>query len=314
MKKAALKRTIVMGFGACIAFVGLLSVGKTDVQAATNNKTASTAIAWVKSKLGKGIDYDKLYGNQCVDLIKAYYVYLGQSQPFGNGADYAYNRLPSGWKRYKGAQPKKGDVLVYTGGYGGYGHVAIYETDYSTYHQNWNSHSYVERVTYKYNGNFGIKYWGVIRPDFKAEAVSGTAASKTSVAKYTGVKYYKGVWTYLKNDVPDYSFTGVAQSTTGNWVFVKNGRFNTSFTGVAKSTTGNWIFVKNGRFSTSFTGAAKSTAGNWVFVKKGRYTTNFTGIANVVNSNKKYYMVKGRWNNKYTGKYGNYNIKNGVVV
>lgn len=52
----------------------------------------------------------------------------------GNGGDYSSNALPAGWTRTAGGQPQKGDILVYKNK--GVGHVAIYESDYVTYHQN----------------------------------------------------------------------------------------------------------------------------------------------------------------------------------
>ncbi len=129
--------------------------------------TSTQSIDWVKSQVGKSIDYDGYYGAQCVDLILAYYNYLGVKTARGNGKDYATNELPLGWNRYENGIPQKGDILVYTNGE--YGHVGIYESDSSSYHQNFN-HNYVENITRKYN-SFNIQYWGVIRPDFKEEVV-----------------------------------------------------------------------------------------------------------------------------------------------
>ena len=130
--------------------------------ASTNGKTADDAINWVRSLEGQPV------GNgECVELIKAYYSYLGQTSPGGNGADYSWNQLPAGWHRLQNAQPQKGDILVYSGnGENPYGHVAIYESDYSTWHQNFASQRKVVHVTnIRYNG-FTNPYWGVIRPDF----------------------------------------------------------------------------------------------------------------------------------------------------
>lgn len=100
-----------------------------------------------------------------MDLILAYYDYLGVPRTYGNGSDYAWNKLPDGWTRIQGGVPQKGDILVYVGGYNNYGHVAIFESTNSSYHQNFNSHKYVERVTYAYN-SLNPPYWGLIRPDF----------------------------------------------------------------------------------------------------------------------------------------------------
>ncbi len=130
--------------------------------ASTNGKTADDAINWVRSLNGQPVG-----SGECVALIKAYYSYLGQTSPGGNGVDYSWNQLPAGWQRLQNAQPQKGDILVYSGnGANPYGHVAIYESDYSTWHQNFASQRKVVHVTnIRYNG-FDNPYWGVIRPDF----------------------------------------------------------------------------------------------------------------------------------------------------
>ena len=130
--------------------------------ASTNGKTADDAINWVRSLNGQPVG-----SGECVALIKAYYSYLGQTSPGGNGADYSWNQLPAGWQRLQNVQPQKGDILVYSGnGANPYGHVAIYESDYSTWHQNYANQRKVVHVTnVRYNG-FANPYWGVIRPDF----------------------------------------------------------------------------------------------------------------------------------------------------
>lgn len=130
--------------------------------ASTNGKTADDAINWVRSLEGQPVG-----SGECVALIKAYYSYLGQTSPGGNGVDYSWNQLPAGWQRLQNAQPQKGDILVYSGNAANkYGHVAIYESDYSTWHQNYANQRKVVHVTnVRYNG-FANPYWGVIRPDF----------------------------------------------------------------------------------------------------------------------------------------------------
>ena len=132
--------------------------------ASTNGKTADDAINWVRSLNGQPVG-----SGECVALIKAYYSYLGQTSPGGNGADYSWNQLPAGWQRLQNAQPQKGDILVYSGNAANkYGHVAIYESDYSTWHQNYAYQRKVVHVTnVRYNG-FDNPYWGVIRPDFSS--------------------------------------------------------------------------------------------------------------------------------------------------
>ena len=142
----------------------------TAVSAAGTSKTQDEALAWVKSQVGNYLDMDGYYGAQCVDLILAYYDFLGVPRSSGNGTDYRWNTLPSGFSRIEGATPQPGDVLVYSGTGDGiyqYGHVAIFESTYSHYHQNYAGHSYVEQVTgVAYNAFTVTPYWGVIRPNF----------------------------------------------------------------------------------------------------------------------------------------------------
>ena len=156
MKKRVLSLVL-----AVILIVGLLP---TAAFASTNGKTADDAINWVRSLNGQPVG-----SGECVALIKAYYSYLGQTSPGGNGVDYWYNALPAGWTRIPNAQPQKGDILVYgSSSDNKYGHVAIYESDYSTWHQNYAYQRKVVNVTnVKYNG-FTNPYLGVIRPDFSS--------------------------------------------------------------------------------------------------------------------------------------------------
>ncbi len=145
----------------------------TPLTASATDKTADEAIAWAKSKINQSLDYDG-NGKWCVDLILGYYTFLGASWSSGDAKNYATNTLPEGWTRIKGAVPQKGDILVYSGNEKNpAGHVAIYESDYSTYHQRYSDHQYVENITdVSYNGMFN-PYWGVIRPNFSSR-ITGT--------------------------------------------------------------------------------------------------------------------------------------------
>lgn len=115
--------------------------------------TQNDAVAWAKAQIGKGLDYDHVYGNQCVDLIKYYYNYFGVARyAMGNANAYITNNLPPGWTRvYSGYQP--GDVAVWktnhscnTCGTNSYGHVGIITSvngsKFSAVNQNFNSKSY----------------------------------------------------------------------------------------------------------------------------------------------------------------------------
>ena len=105
------------------------SIGEANAAAA---RTRDEAVAWANAQVGNGLDYDGMYGNQCVDLVKYYYDYFGVAKfAKGNANAYADNRLPSGWSRvYGDYQP--GDIAVWktnhkcgTCNTTEYGHVGI---------------------------------------------------------------------------------------------------------------------------------------------------------------------------------------------
>ncbi len=189
--------------------------------ASTNGKTADDAINWVKSLEGQPV------GNgECVALIKAYYSYLGQTSPGGNGADYSWNQLPAGWHRLQNAQPQKGDILVYSGnGENPYGHVAIYESDYSTWHQNFASQRKVVHVTnIRYNG-FTNPYWGVIRPDFSSATPTPSYADiGTNVYRYL---IRTDGWKHIGTHYGSNNYVTISAANTGDpeqiWKFIRQG-------------------------------------------------------------------------------------------
>ena len=100
---------LIASLGAILLFAALICVDKTEVQAATKEE----GVSWAMSQIGKGLDYDGVYGNQCVDLIKYYYAHYGVAgYARGNAIQYTSNSLPPGWTRvYSNYQP--GDVAVF---------------------------------------------------------------------------------------------------------------------------------------------------------------------------------------------------------
>jgi len=189
--------------------------------ASTNGKTADDAINWVKSLEGQPVG-----SGECVALIKDYYSYLGQTSPGGNGADYSWNQLPAGWHRLQNAQPQKGDILVYSGnGENPYGHVAIYESDYSTWHQNFASQRKVVHVTnIRYNG-FTNPYWGVIRPDFSSATPTPSYADiGTNVYRYL---IRTDGWKHIGTNYGSNNYVTISAANTGDpeqiWKFIRQG-------------------------------------------------------------------------------------------
>ena len=143
--------------------------GTISVEAATNGITQEQAVEWAKAQASKPKDYDGAYGVQCVDLAVAYYKYLGEKSPGGNGRDYATNKLPSGWTRIKnsyGFVPNPGDIAVWTKTGSEYGHVAIVlYADLSTLTVSEFLGSNGTARTHTYSYSYGT-FYGVIRPDF----------------------------------------------------------------------------------------------------------------------------------------------------
>ena len=187
--------------------------------ASTNGKTADDAINWVRSLNGQTVG-----SGECVALIVAYYSYLGQTSPGGNGADYSWNQLPAGWTRIQNAQPQKGDILVYSGnGANKYGHVAIYESDYSTWHQNYAYQRKVVHVTnVRYNG-FDNPYWGVIRPDFSSATPTPSYADiGTNVYRYL---IRTDGWKHIGTNYGSNNYVTISAANTGDpeqiWKFIR---------------------------------------------------------------------------------------------
>ena len=173
----------------CSALVATMSLSLGAFCLNTNAYTAHSAsdtVNWATSQVNKSLDYDGKYGAQCVDLIAYYYKYLGTSTPGGNGVDYSWNRLPSGWSRIKyssGVKPQAGDIAVWNNGT--YGHVGIvtnvYSSGFDTIEQNY-SGQWCEKVSRSYSAarqkNNLVCF---IRPDFGGSNSSSSSYSSVNI-------------------------------------------------------------------------------------------------------------------------------------
>ena len=194
------------------------------VNASTNGYTRQQAVNWAISQIGKSIDADGAYGYQCVDLARAYYVYLGQSQVSGHGKDYATNSLPAGWTRIQNSgsfTPMPGDVAVWTNTASGYGHVAIITAvsgaNITIVEQNYEG-AYCSKRTCATSG-----IWGVVRPNFPADYVDlgtnffgvifNTACGKAVsyadgyVKLNTEIGHANQVWYFVRQNDGSYAIT-----------------------------------------------------------------------------------------------------------
>ena len=267
--------------------------------ASTNGKTADDAINWVRSLEGQPVG-----SGECVALIVAYYSYLGQTSPGGNGADYSWKEpLPAGWQRLQNAQPQKGDILVYSGnGANPYGHVAIYESDYSTWHQNYAYQRKVVHVTnVRYNG-FDNPYWGVIRPDFSSATPTPSYADigtnvyryliRTDGWKHIGTNYDSSdrynvtigsantgdpeqIWKFIRQGDGSYCIQNMFNDNylTYEGNCVQQAKVTTSWLNTNKASRFQWyIYDKNGTFQ--LVPKDSVTAGTWLVLDcTGNYQT-----------------------------------------
>ena len=265
--------------------------------ASTNGKTADDAINWVRSLEGQTVG-----SGECVALIKAYYSYLGQTSPGGDGKDYSWNQLPAGWTRIQNAQPQKGDILVY--GWSAKnpaGHVAIYESDNSTWHQNFGSARYVTQVTYRYN-SFDNPYWGVIRPDFSSATPTPSYADigtnvyryliRTDGWKHIGTNYDSSdrynvtigsantgdpeqIWKFIRQGDGSYCIQNMFNDNylTYEGNCVQQAKVTTSWLNTNKASRFQWyIYDKNGTFQ--LVPKDSVTAGTWLVLDcTGNYQT-----------------------------------------
>jgi len=108
------------------------------------------------------LDYDKVYGGQCVDVIKQFFadVLLIDTKPRGNAVDYWANcpelekiaNTPSG-------VPQLGDIIIWGTGIGQYGHIALVKsattTSFQSFDQNYPLGSKCHFVTHNYKNILG---------------------------------------------------------------------------------------------------------------------------------------------------------------
>lgn len=179
-------RTGVWGFAVLFGLAVLLLPAQT-IQAASQNE----AVAWANAQLGKGLDYDGVYGNQCVDLIKYYYAYFGVAgYAMGNANAYMSNNLPAGWTRvYGNYQP--GDVAVWktnhscsTCNTGSLGHVgiitAVNGAKFTAVNQNFSDHAYCT------SNNFNLSALAcAIRPAYTSSDTERPVISNISISNVT---------------------------------------------------------------------------------------------------------------------------------
>lgn len=156
---------------------------------------------WVKANIGKGIDYDKTYGVQCVDLAKHFIKnVLGvEPQSIGNAIEYYNKRKTSKYLKdnFKWIDntpefiPQKGDLCVFTSKTGN-GHISIATGEGTTkyfysYDQNYpkSQHEPMAKIKHTYGS-----FLGVLRPKNQENIVDKVYAyTVTRLNAYSTTKY-----------------------------------------------------------------------------------------------------------------------------
>ncbi len=160
---------IAKGFLTGLVAAGLAAVMNLDF----GEKGGGASLdSFIKAYLGRGTDYDGVYGVQCVDLAKLYIEKVIGAKPeaIGNAHAYFDSFDKTYLKKYfikipykKGVKSVKGDLVVWGKYYNGkspYGHIAIAsgeqsETTVTTYDQNWNGAS-MKKVVHSLEGVSGF--------------------------------------------------------------------------------------------------------------------------------------------------------------
>lgn len=131
---------------------------------------------FINEWLGKPIDWDGVYGPQCVDEIAQYCTENGKAIAYANAKDWANNPALRGDFNWTDNDPNdynqipgRGDIIVWSGslpGSGGYGHIAIFDEvtgpgTFQSLDQNWGG-QYVHFQSH--NWQYILGWWTVKTP------------------------------------------------------------------------------------------------------------------------------------------------------
>jgi hypothetical protein len=116
----------------------------------------------------KGVDFDGIYPNQCMDLMHQYvYEVLGLTDKTILAAPAAYQVFTNfSWGQYfdkivnsPTGVPQKGDIVLFGTAIGAYGHVCIFiegdANQFTSFDANWPTGSLCHKQSHNYNGVLG---------------------------------------------------------------------------------------------------------------------------------------------------------------
>ena len=131
---------------------------------------------WIDSHVGKWVDFDGMYGAQCMDLSVQYAHDLWGFRLLGDAENLRRQALPAGWQRiqdYKGFVPQMGDIFVWYGAKHPYGHTGIIISaslnNYTAIEQNMvTGKGKAEDKAAINTRPYPAEFWGVVRPPIAA--------------------------------------------------------------------------------------------------------------------------------------------------
>lgn len=143
---------------------------------------------------GKYIDYDKAYGNQCVDLFRQFCKEVLEMDIQARGV----NGAKDFWKNYDNEQalkdnfekisntpdfvPWTGDIAIFYNG--NYGHISICTGQnsntsiFESFDQNWPTNSVCKKVSHNYKN-----FYGVLRPKNQDKVTGNNKVEKVFAVK-----------------------------------------------------------------------------------------------------------------------------------
>lgn len=226
--------------------------------------------SFIKSYLGKSIDYDGVSGVQCVDLIKVYLdkCFGIKAGAWGNAKDYYENfnnvsALKTNFTKIANTPsfiPQKGDICVWGKNVSdshNYGHIAIATgegntSEFYTYDQNWGGKP-MKKVKHKYSA-----FLGVLRPKdqtpFKGTTTTPTKTTLTPTNPYkvgdvitltTNVNVRTGAGTsYAKKTVSQLTADGKKNATSTSGSAIATLKTGTKATILAVKLVGSDIWAQ----------------------------------------------------------------------
>ncbi|ADD25719.1 endolysin [Lactococcus phage 1358] len=127
---------------------------------------------WIDTHVGKWVDFDGMYGAQCMDLAVQYAHDLWGFRLTGNAENLRNQALPAGWQRIKNSRgfvPQQGDIFVWYGTKHPYGHTGIVISatlnNYTALEQNMVTGKGQAADKAAINTRpYPSEFWGVVRP------------------------------------------------------------------------------------------------------------------------------------------------------